>query len=121
METKDDESPEGLSERGRAFWISLTEVLEFAPQEAEVLLEACRTLDRIDALTEAIEDDGTMILGSMGQKILHPAISEVRQLQASFVRLTGALHLPEDAAAAEKFRTARAKAGAIARHGLRAV
>lgn len=122
MVKKKDEPPEqALGERGKAFWSALTKVLEFAPQETEVLLEACRTLDRINDLTAVIEADGTMISGSMGQRILHPAVAEVRQLQAAFVRLTGALNLPEDAAAGDRFRTARAKAGAAARHGLRAV
>lgn len=121
MAKKKDEPPEGLGERGCAFWSALTEVLEFAPQETEVLIEACRTLDRIDDLTRVIDDDGTVIKGSMGQRVLHPAVAEVRQLQASFVRLTAALNLPEDVAANGKFRTARAKAGAAARHGLRAV
>lgn len=122
MVEKDSEQPsEGLGARGLAFWSELTGPMEFAAQEREVLLEACRTLDRIDDLSEQVAADGSMITGSMGQKILHPGIAEVRQLQASFVRLVGALNLPEDAAAAEKFRTGRAKAGAAARHGLRAV
>lgn len=121
MAKKKDQPPQGLGDRGGAFWLALTDVLEFSPQETEVLMEACRTLDRIDDLTAAIDTDGTVVKGSMGQKVLHPAVAEVRQLQASFVRLTDALHLPEDVEAKDKFRTARAKAGAAALHGLRAV
>ncbi|MGM1017334.1 MAG: hypothetical protein ACQEW8_07345 [Actinomycetota bacterium] len=121
MNESKDAPPDGLGERGTALWSALTRDIEFAPQEAEVLVEACRTLDRIDDLTDVLDRDGTMISGSMGQRILHPAVAEVRQLQAAFVRLSGALNLPEDKAADEAFRTKRAKAGAAARHGLRAV
>ncbi|MGP6172003.1 hypothetical protein ACTU6V_12450 [Microbacterium sp. A204] len=109
--------PTGLGKRGKAFWAALTEKIEYAVQESEVLVEACRTLDRIDELTEAVQSDGVMISGSMGQRILHPAIGELRQQQASFVRLVGALHLPEDEQAKDKFHTARAKAGAAGRWG----
>lgn len=122
MDEKEAERPpEGLGVRGLAFWDALTGPMGFTVPEMECLIEACRTLDRIDDLSERVKTDGSMIAGSMGQKILHPAIAEVRMLQASFLRLVSALNLPEGAAAGEKFRTARAKAGAAARHGLRAV
>ncbi|MFJ2534774.1 hypothetical protein [Microbacterium maritypicum] len=113
--------PDGLGPRGLAYWEALTGPMVFSVSEREYLIEACRTLDRIDDLSAQVKTDGAVIAGSMGQKILHPAIAEVRMLQASFLRLVGALNLPEDAAATEKFRTARAKAGAAARHGLKAV
>lgn len=122
--------PEGLQKRGRAFWRALTtasnerqQVLEFSTAERETLLEACRTLDRIDDLTAAIDRDGTMIAGSKDQMILHPAIGELRQQQASYVRLVASLNLPEDVAATKDFQQRRAKAGAQGRWGrdLRAV
>jgi hypothetical protein len=53
-----------------------------------------------------------MIEGSQGQMILHPAIGELRQQQAAYVRLVAALHLPEDVAALKKFHQKRARAGA---------
>ena len=121
VEKDSEQPPEGLGARGLAFWDALTGPMGFAVQEREYLIEACRTLDRIDDLSGRIASDGSVIAGSMGQKILHPAIAEVRMLQASFLRLVGALNLPEEKAASEKFRTTRAKAGAAARHGLRVV
>ncbi|GAA1250756.1 hypothetical protein JOF42_002440 [Microbacterium phyllosphaerae] len=121
MDENEDLPPEGLGARGLAFWDALTGPMVFSVAEREYLIEACRTLDRIDDLSEQVTTDGAVIAGSMGQKILHPAIAEVRMLQASFLRLVGALNLPEDKAASEKFRTRRAKAGAAARHGLKAV
>ncbi|WP_127475042.1 terminase [Microbacterium sulfonylureivorans] len=115
MSETEEEAPDGLGVRGAKFWLSLTADMEFDAKESEVLLEVCRTLDRIDALAAAVDADGTMITGSMGQRVLHPAVGELRQQQAAFVRLVADLHLPEDVAAQDRFNTARGKAGAAAR------
>jgi hypothetical protein len=107
--------PPELAARGRAFWVELHTVLEFNPKETALLGEACRTLDTIDALAGTIESDGLTTTGSMGQTVVHPAVPELRQQQAGFNRLMSAINLPDDDAAADRFRTARAKAGAAAR------
>ena len=104
-----------LGPSGRAFWDALTADLEFDAHETRYLLEACRTLDVIDGLAAAVEADGLMIAGSMGQRVIHPAVAEVRQQQASFVRLVGALHLPADVQAHEAWKHQRAVAGAAGR------
>lgn len=116
--TEDDVSPpEGLSERGSAFWRELHEALEFDGKESALLFEACRVLDLIDDLAGVLERDGSMTVGSAGQPVVHPAVSEIRQLQQTFGRLMQLIRLPEDVAAADRFHTARAKAGAAARWG----
>lgn len=106
--------PPELAERGAQFWIDLHESLEFDPQETALVTEACRTLDRIDAL-ELLLAGGLTSTGSTGQTVVHPAVAELRQQQAGFARLIGAVNLPADAAAADRFRTMRAHAGAAAR------
>ena len=106
--------PQGLAERGVQFWIDLHESLEFDPQETALLTEACRTLDRIEAL-EALLAGGLTSVGSTGQTVVHPAVAELRQQQAGFARLMGAVNLPADVATADRFRSARAHAGAAAR------
>lgn len=116
--TEDDVSPpDGLAERGSAFWMELHDALEFDGKEAALLFEACRTLDLIDDLAGAIERDGSMTVGSAGQPVVHPAVSEIRQLQQAFGRLMTLIRLPEDEAAADRFHTLRARAGAAARWG----
>lgn len=107
--------PSDLGPRGTAFWVELHGVLEFNPKETALLAEACRTLDTIDALAAAVESDGLTTTGSMGQTVVHPAVPELRQQQAGFNRLMSAINLPDDDDAAERFRTARAHAGADAR------
>ncbi|WP_448005330.1 hypothetical protein [Agromyces bauzanensis] len=109
------EPPEVLGSRGAAFWRELQAVNEFEAKETALLLEACRTLDRITELDELVSEDGLTIVGSTGQKVLHPAIAELRQQQAAFGRLVGSIELEEDEQAADLFRHRRAKAGADAR------
>lgn len=105
-----------LGARGRAFWDAVQEEYEFDVHEAEVLLEACRALDVIDSLAASVEDAGVMTVGSQGQPVLHPAVSELRQQQAAVARLLTQLNL--DAAEVGQVLTAKqaqAKAAAQAR------
>lgn len=117
MSEDDVSPPEGLAERGLAFWRELHDALEFDGKEAALLFEACRVLDLIDELASVLDGDGAMTVGSAGQPVVHPAVSEIRQLQQTFGRLMQLIRLPEDEAAADRFHTARAKAGAAARWG----
>lgn len=111
--------PDGLGVRGSEFWAELHSELDFNPKEEALLFEACRTLDLVEGLAELVKD-GLTTTGSMGQTVVHPAVPELRQHQAAFARLMAAIELPEDEAAADRFRTARAHKGADARW-LRAV
>lgn len=85
--------PKGLQGRGARLWRSLHEVLEFSPAESVIVLEACRVVNRIDALDEAIAENGTMVSGSAGQLVVNPAIGEQRQQQAGLARLLTQLQL----------------------------
>jgi len=61
---------------------------EFDPHEAQVLLEACRTMDAIEALLVAVDRDGVMVTGSQGEPALNGAMAEIRrQQQAALARL----------------------------------
>ncbi len=117
-------APASLQSRGRKTWNMLQQMVEFTDAETLILLEICRCLDMIDALSGAIKADGVMVEGSQGQSVLNPAIAELRQQQASLARLLPALHLPEELEAATQKRTTRAKAGAAGKWlppGLQAV
>ena len=82
-----------LGVRGRAFWDLAQEKYEFDPHEAEVLLEACRTLDVIDELAGVVRRDGAMTVGASGQPVVHGAVGELRQYQAAASRLLAQLNL----------------------------
>lgn len=104
---------DGLGARGRAFWDEQQAELEFDPHEEQVLLEACRTMDTIDALSTAIDRDGVMLTGSQGQARLNGAVAELRQQQAALARLIVQLNLDaDDVAAAVSAKGAASRAAA---------
>ena len=108
--------PSGLADRGQGFWTSMNSLLpDFNRKELTLLEEACRSLDSIEALAQAVDRDGLMVSGSKGQLVLHPAVSELRQQQLVFSRLMMAMRLPEDSAAEQQMRSKRARLGASAR------
>lgn len=111
--------PSSLGEAGAAFWSELHDALEFDAKEEALVLEACRTLDRIEALHAAIDDAGLLSTGSTGQVVVHPAVAELRQQQTGLARLLSGVVFPDGEEAADRFRQARAHAGADARWGRR--
>ena len=91
-------APSGLQPRGTEFWRSIADEFELSDSEAQLLREACKTLDTLDDLAEAVERDGVTVLGSTGQTVVHPAVTEARQQRLVLHRLVAALQLPDDAA-----------------------
>ncbi len=73
---------------------------ECSPVELELLSEACRSLDELDALRRAVVKDGATVTGSRGQRRTHPALAELRQGRAELRRLLDALGIPAPFAAA---------------------
>ena len=89
-------APDGLAERGAQFWASVTDGFELTGAESELLAEACRTLDDLDRLAEAITRDGAMATGAAGQPVVHPALTEARGQRLALHRLLAALQLEDD-------------------------
>jgi len=83
--------PPGLGARGTKFW--LDSMAEFEPTRAdhELLVEACRTMDDLDALAATVHELGTMIMGSQGQPVLNAALTEIRGARLVLHRLLSAL------------------------------
>ncbi|MDB5336958.1 MAG: terminase [Planctomycetaceae bacterium] len=112
----DSTTPDGLEDRGAALWLELQEEFEFDAHEAELLFETCRTLDTIDALSNAIAQNGVMVTGSQGQTVLNAAIAERRQQQAAYARLVTQLNLVDEfESGVESARTRAAKTAAQAK------
>lgn len=103
--------PDGIGERGAAFWMSVQEQMEFDARETDLLVEVCRSLDMIDRLSSSIAVDGVMIQGSQGQKVLNSAVAELRQQQASYARLVLQLNL-DGAEKGESMKSARSSSAA---------
>lgn len=66
---------------------------ELEPHEVEVLAEACRALDTIDALAAVVAADGPTITTASGVVAVHPAIQETRLQEAIVARLLASLNL----------------------------
>jgi hypothetical protein len=109
--------------RGQAFYSNTTANFELSPAELELLFEACRTLDDLESLNNALESDGVTVKGSTGQTRVHPALGEIRQHRLALGRLLSQLELPEpDGETLPTFKQAQArragKSGARARWGV---
>lgn len=100
MAEKQRPAPNHLRARGRNFWDRTLADFDLDHGEMELLAEACRTLDGLDALAAAVERDGVTVKGSMGQTQVHPAITEARGQRAILQRLLKSLDLPNDEAGA---------------------
>lgn len=88
--------PPGLGARASKLWRGLHAEYEFSAQENALFVEVCRCVDRLDALDEAIRDTGPMVVGSSGQPVVNPALTEARGQQAILHRLIAALQLSDD-------------------------
>lgn len=113
--------PKGLGKAGTDLWTRIVADLEapwrFDERELALLEEAGKTADDIRALDESIATEGRTVTGSRGQPVLHPAITEVRQLRALSLRLLSALTLcdPRDEAASGSPAQERARKAATAK------
>lgn len=108
--------PASLRRSGRALWKAiLAEVpsdSELDQRELALLERACSCADRIADLDALVKRDGLMTLGSAGQSVLHPAVSEARQQKLVLLRLLSALNLNEAAEETPGVRQARLAARA---------
>ncbi len=112
--------PHGLRARGGAFWSEAIASYELSGSELELLVEACRLLDEVEALHDAIEADGLTVAGAAGQTRIHPAVAEVRQHRLALGRVLAQLQLPDDEGAtmptSQRARAQRAAAVRWAGH-----
>jgi len=92
MKPPSDLVPRG---RGRRFWLATLKLFALTGPELEILAEAARTLDELDALRDAVAATGTTTEGSRGQPVVNPALSEMRQARAELRRLLEMLSLPD--------------------------
>ncbi len=105
-------TPAGLGNAGRSLWkqisSSLPEGWSFDERERAVLILACRQRDDISRLETSIKSDGAMTVGSAGQPVVNPAVTEARQGRLALGRLLGQLHIPDEE---DKPRTVAGKRG----------
>ena len=97
-------TPNGLKPAGKKLWKRITESWDLRPDELSVLEAACHEADLAALLQQIIDRPGfdPYTTGSMGQVVIDPVISEVRQHRATMQRLLASLKLPDAPGAAGK-------------------
>jgi len=110
-------TPTGLGKGGRALWREVTANHNLRADSLRVLTDACHEADLIDDLQSALKDTSRTTRGSMGQEVIHPLISELRQHRIALNTLLKALQLESTDTAADdkKFTLAREAATSLAR------
>lgn len=86
--------PRELHESGRRLWSSVQEAYELEEHERGLLLEMCRSVDALDRLAATVAEEGDLIVDHLGNRKVHPAAIEARQLRIAYARLSAALRLP---------------------------
>lgn len=110
--------PPNLGTVGARLWRDLTGKYQFRADEGRILLDACGEADLIDTLQQALNGASLTVRGSMGQQVINPLISELRQHRSTLASLLKQLALPDEAGgvpgsvAGSKVRSTQARAAA---------
>lgn len=86
-------TPAGLKASGKALWDSVIGEYELDVHEQQLLLQAARTVDRLDLLAKAAEQSA-LVTNYKGDPVTNPAIVESRQQSLALARLLASLRLP---------------------------
>ena len=87
--------PDGLDERGEAFWRAVVDEWELRPDELQLLVEVARALDTVEMLQRQLDADGMTVAKGDGTA-LHPALCELRLQRQTLARALAQLSLPND-------------------------
>lgn len=93
--------PSGLSDAGKKLWRDTVAVYVLRADELVILKDACREADLVSRMEADLRTSDLLIEGSMGQKVVHPLLSEVRQHRVTMAALLRGLKLPDDAGAGQ--------------------
>lgn len=95
-------APAGLGPAGKKVWESVVKTCLLRADELFTLEDACRITDMIAELDAAWAEDGRPMTtaGSMGQKVIHPLIGEIRTQRMARNALWRQLKLPDAPAGA---------------------
>lgn len=111
-------TPRNLKAKGARFWTQTVADYELTAGELLILEDACREVDVITRLEDAMAKGDLTVQGSMGQPVANPLLGELRQHRALLARLLKQLDLPqedEDATSGAGDRSTSAREAARAR------
>jgi hypothetical protein len=115
-------TPKGLGVSGRSLWRSVVEEFELDRHKALVLLQARRTIDRLDRLEVEAASGTVTVVNHRGDQVANPAMVEARQQSLTLARLLVALRMPsgEQVGRPQRRGAPRAPYGVVIRGKLRA-
>jgi hypothetical protein len=87
-------TPSGLCRRGKTLWKSVVVAFALAESETALLLEACRALDDVEALCQAVAAAPMTTIGSRGQEVINPLRAELRSERLLLAKLLSQLDVP---------------------------
>jgi hypothetical protein len=93
--TKPKGPEDQLGPAGRKLWDAVLEPLELDTWEASILIEACRTADRLDLLAAAAVGAPLTVENARHDLVVNPLLSEARQQSLALARLIASLRLPD--------------------------
>ncbi len=89
-------APAGLGAAGRKLWREVLADFELAPDGLSLLTAACRTVNELERLHQAIVCAEVMTTGSAGQPVANPLFAEARAHRATLAKLIAQLALPDE-------------------------
>jgi hypothetical protein len=111
--------PKGLGPQGSTLWASiigdLGPGLELDAKELAALENAARMEDAIAELEAVVREEGPMSFGVGKQRVVHPALVEMRHLRLAIHRLLSSIGLTADESARGAARSAAGRKAAQAR------
>jgi phage terminase small subunit len=111
-----EKCPPKLGAPGVRFWKDVVDRYQLRPDELRVLEQACRTLTLLDKMQKTLDKaDSLTAVGSMGQPVMHPIVSELRQHRNTLRQLTNQLGLPDEDDSRKTSRSAQARDAVNAR------
>lgn len=88
-------APRGLASQGKRLWVDVVESYELDQHEVALLTAACRTVDRLEDIAEALANaESLTTTNARGDLVAHPLLVEQRQQGISLSRLLASLRLP---------------------------
>ena len=86
--------PKGLQVAGKRLWRSIADDYELDVHEEALLLQAGRTVDRLDDIAAALESESLTVTNFKGDPVAHPLLVEQRLQSITLSRLLASLRLP---------------------------
>lgn len=91
-------TPSGLLKGSAKLWADITTKYVMRSDELRILEDACREMDLVDRMQDELTDAPMTTIGSQGQNVPNPLLSEIRQHRAMVKTLIASLKLPDDGA-----------------------